>query len=62
MPQLLKPRRPTKLSTFRRALARSEVRLESLYGRPVLRARTWSNRNGKLREWTWEARHDGPIE
>lgn len=43
-------------------LARSEVRLESLYGRPVLRARTWSNRNGKLREWTWEARHDGPIE
>ncbi|MBL8327636.1 MAG: hypothetical protein JNJ71_02220 [Rubrivivax sp.] len=43
-------------------LSRSEVRLESLYGQPVLRGRTWSNRNGKLSEWTWEARHDGPLE
>jgi hypothetical protein len=43
-------------------LTRSEVRLESLYGRPVLRGRSFSNRNGRLSEWTWEARHDGPIE
>lgn len=43
-------------------LTRSEVRLETLYGRPVLRARAWSNRNGKISEWTWEARHDGPLE
>lgn len=43
-------------------LARSEVRLESLYGRPVLRGRSWSNRNGRISEWTWEARHDGPLE
>jgi hypothetical protein len=43
-------------------LTRSEVRLESLYGYPVLRARSWSNRNGKVREWTWEARYDKPLD
>ena len=43
-------------------LTRSKVRLESLYGQPVLRARSWSNRNGKVREWTWEARYEGPLD
>jgi hypothetical protein len=43
-------------------LTRSEVRLDSLYGYPILRARSWSNRNGKLREWAWEARYDKPLD
>lgn len=43
-------------------LTRSEVRLESLYGRPVLRARAFSNRNGKVQEWTWEARYEKPLD
>lgn len=43
-------------------LTRSEVRLESLYGYPVLRGRSWSNRNGKVSEWTWEARYDQALD
>jgi hypothetical protein len=43
-------------------LTRSEARLESLFGHPVLRARSWSNRNGKVQEWTWEARYDQPLD
>jgi len=43
-------------------LTRSEVRLESLHGHPLLRGRSWSNRNGKVREWTWEARFDKPLD
>lgn len=40
-------------------MTRSEVRLESFHGHPVLRGRSFSNRNGKVSEWTWEARRDG---
>ena len=43
-------------------LTRSEVRLEQVFGRPVLRGTAWSNRNGKLREWTWEATYEKPLE
>ena len=43
-------------------LTRSEVRLESLYGHTVLRARSFSNRNGKVREWTWEAYREQPLD
>ncbi len=43
-------------------LTRSELRLEQVFGRPVLRGTAWSNRNGKLREWTWEATYDKPID
>lgn len=43
-------------------LTRSEVRLESRYGYPVLRGRSWSQRNGRMQEWTWEARHEKPLD
>jgi hypothetical protein len=43
-------------------LTRSEVRLERMFGRPVLRAKAWSNRNGKVREWTWEAIYEQEID
>ncbi|MFN9448598.1 MAG: hypothetical protein ACK58U_02905 [Rubrivivax sp.] len=37
-------------------LTRSDVRLESVFGQPVLRGRSFTNRDGKVREWHWEAR------
>jgi hypothetical protein len=43
-------------------LTRSTVRLEHLFGRPVLRGRAFSNRNGKVREWTWSATYERPID
>lgn len=43
-------------------LTRSEVRLESRYGYPLLRGRSWSQRNGRVQEWTWEARHEKPLD
>jgi hypothetical protein len=43
-------------------LTRSELRLEQVFGRPVLRGTAWSNRNGKIREWRWEATYEKPID
>jgi len=43
-------------------LTRSELRLEQLFGHPVLRGRSWSNRNGKVSEWTWEATYEKPLD
>lgn len=43
-------------------LTRSDVRLESFYGHPVLRGRAWSNRSGRITEWTWEARRERPLD
>lgn len=43
-------------------LTRSEVRLGGMFGRPVLSGRAWSNRNGKAREWTWEAIYEKQID
>jgi hypothetical protein len=43
-------------------LTRSEVRLEQVFGHPVLRGTAWSNRNGKVREWSWEATYEKPID
>jgi hypothetical protein len=43
-------------------LTHSKVRLESLHGYPILRGKSWSNRNGKVREWTWEARFDKALD
>jgi hypothetical protein len=43
-------------------LTRSTVRLEKMFGRPVLRGRAFSNRNGKVREWTWSATYERPID
>jgi hypothetical protein len=39
-------------------LTRSEVRLETLNGHPILRGRAFSTRNGRVSEWTWEARRE----
>lgn len=43
-------------------LTRSTVRLEEVLGRRFLRGRAFSNRNGKVREWTWSATYERPIE
>ncbi|HXC38589.1 MAG TPA: hypothetical protein VN667_06555 [Burkholderiales bacterium] len=43
-------------------LTRSELRLEQVFGHPVLRGRSWSNRNGKVSEWTWEATYEKPLD
>jgi hypothetical protein len=43
-------------------LTRSNVRLDHLFGRPVLRGRAWSNRNGRAREWTWNATYERQID
>lgn len=39
-------------------LTRSEITLQQVFGRPVLRGTAWTNRNGKLSTWTWEARYE----
>jgi hypothetical protein len=43
-------------------LTRSDVRLESFFGQPVLRGRSATNRDGKVREWNWEARLETRLE
>lgn len=43
-------------------LTRSTVRLEHVFGRPVLQGRAFSNRNGKVREWTWSATYERQID
>lgn len=43
-------------------LTRSTVRLESVFGRPVLRGKAWSNRNGRVREWTWDATYERQVD
>jgi hypothetical protein len=43
-------------------LTRSTVRLEHVFGRPVLRGRAFSNRNGRVREWTWSATYERPLD
>lgn len=41
-------------------LTRSVAWLDQRHGHPLLRGRAISNRNGKVREWTWEARLEDP--
>jgi hypothetical protein len=43
-------------------LVRSEARLEYFYGLAQLRGRSWSMRNGKLSQWTWEARYERALD
>ena len=43
-------------------LTRSEIKLQQVFGRPVLRGTAWSNRNGKLSVWTWEATYEKAID
>lgn len=41
-------------------LTRSVAWLDERHGHPLLRGRSTTNRNGKVREWTWEARLEDP--
>ena len=43
-------------------LTRSEIKLQQVFGRPVLRGTAWSNRNGKVSVWTWEATYEKAID
>ncbi len=43
-------------------LTRSELRLEQVFGRPVLRGTAWSSRNGKVSVWNWEATYEKAID